>query len=119
MAFTNIIDGNNISKSLGDKVSIVDVDSILALSAIANDPDFDSTNKWRIVVVLYTHVSGQKKIIIHRYRNGQWQGVLKVNGFMNSGIWQKQKIAIFDNSNDYVVIERSDMIPANEDINVI
>lgn len=119
MAFTTIVDGNNISKALGDKVSIVNVESILTLNHISNDSNFDSDNKWDIVLVVYSHSSGQKKVIIHKLKDGQWQGILKINGYMNSGIWQKQRIAIFDNSNDHIVIERSDMIAIDEDINVV
>lgn len=119
MAFSVIDGGNDVSKISGDKVSLIDTAALLSLSFISTDPNFDSENKWDTVIVVYTHTSGQKKVIVHKLKDGEWRGILKVDNAMNSGIWEKRLVAIFDRCNDSVVVDRENIVALEEDLNVI
>lgn len=112
--------GNTIDVSTVDIsfISTVYPDVIESLSSVLGDDNFNSSFKWKKVIIIYEHVDGQNKRLVHKYVGENWtaRGTFSVNA--NAGTWEKNKIILIDHVEDMLVIDRSE-IGANEDVTVV
>jgi len=112
----------------GDTIDVTDFDvntistlnegGLLLVDSVAADSNFNNSNKWNVVVIVYRHTGGQRKSIVHKLRSNQWFGYAKFTQSSNSGLWQKMKIILLDRDGDSLVVER-DKIGTEEDITII
>lgn len=118
MAALSYLDvGDTVDVSSGDVsvVSTVNVNAIESLASVMADSNFLSSSKWKEVIVIYEHSSGQNRKIVHKLRGVDWIGYENFPTFCNGGTWRKNKVILIDDSNDMLVVDR-DEIGADEDI---
>jgi hypothetical protein len=111
----NIIDVSTVGVSF---ISTVYPDVIESLFSVSGDDNFNSSFKWEKVIIIYEHVNGQNKRLVHRYVGGVWtvRGTFSVNA--NAGTWRKNKIILVDHVQDMLVVDRSE-IGTDEDVTVV
>jgi hypothetical protein len=117
LGLSGIQGGDTFQNDGQDRVSIVVASEILLVPSVAADPNFNSEDKWVSFAIVYVHDSGQRKVISHRFRNGQWRGVFRLNTGTNIGTWEKRMIIIADHNGDVFALRRGD-VGFDEDVNV-
>jgi len=117
LGLSGIVGGDTFENDGIDRLSIVVASEILQVPSIVADPNFNSEDKWDSMAVVYKHSSGQKKVISHKNRNGQWRGLFTLNEYTNTGTWEKRMIIIADHNGDVFTLRRGD-VGFDEDVNV-
>jgi hypothetical protein len=109
--------GSAIDVSAGDVSfrSVVIPDAVELLNSVSSDSNFLSSSKWKEVIVIYEHNSGQNKKLVHKLRGMDWYGYDVFPTFCNGGTWRKNKLILIDGAGDMLTVER-DEIGDDEDI---